>query len=718
MTSPVTALHYIQEATGNYNFNSINNQTKKKINLSEDSLILEWESYVTEDGRLFYMELNTQQQQKPTQNDSSLSVVRNEFTRVSTRRSKTAGKLSKLMNRRTKKSEQNNGEHSLPEASKVTFSETSEGEVKEIALSVDPAMRHKFGRRSTLCESMLGVSTCPFPDGQRMMIANFVPNTFLANEKTAKVGDWLRFINEHEINAENLDPILLSFEYPTDIILKLQRTSDEESFNPSQNSTRKITSLEQLSDKGNLFFSESDVTDGNMVFSLMYLTMEGLQEQGAEGQDVLYCFPPKDKNCLYTSRGSFLTLNSILTTPVFSSPTITTVQIKNQTYHISYTSFNEDLLLIAILSDYATVQETQMKTVEIIRYLEFSNRILPSCFVQKNTAELNNICKIITLNYQSRLKNSTLFKRALLEPHHVPLPKEAQLRIDDALGEMESMDYREWNNDPLKSHREFFIIGSALYFKSYLLASHLPAADVCDIEAFIRTYGISKILKNQNLKDLIVWQEIYPKSVERGLNENSRIFGRWFLALIAKSQMLLAVILESRIDGSNTKEEDLIIRPSPFYIEEIQETLEHLKTGGIESLANSWASYNKRPQCVVENSDIFPSTSNFSKKTEIISILKRRNNSTENIGGNISLGIGGGSSIHSQTLSEDSNAKNEEDDDDGSDSDWDGFPDSQRSSSGFDMSEMADTLLKEVSDIVPSKYVDISLPSVTKIIII
>lgn len=38
------------------------------------------------------------------------------------------------------------------------------------------------------------------------------------------------------------------------------------------------------------------------------------------------------------------------------------------------------------------------------------------------------------------------------------------------------------------------------------------------------------------------------------------------------------------------------ITPSPFYIEEIQDTLEHLKIGGIENLANAWVNCNKRPQ--------------------------------------------------------------------------------------------------------------------------
>lgn len=178
--------------------------------------------------------------------------------------------------------------------------------------------------------------------------------------------------------------------------------------------------------------------------------------------------------------------------------------------------------------------------------------------------------------------------------------------------------------------------------------------------------------------------------------------GRWFLAVCARHHMLLAVILESRQTTSG--DEQLCITPSPFYIEEIQDTLEHLRTGGVENLAITWISSNKRPQVIRddnENANVNLNPESQSKKTEIISILKRRNNSTENVNEfSKPTPSAGGSSVNSQTFSDDSNNKLEDDE---SDSDWDGFPD--RSSSGFDVSELTETFLKEVSDVIPSKYV-------------
>lgn len=68
------------------------------------------------------------------------------------------------------------------------------------------------------------------------------------------------------------------------------------------------------------------------------------------------------------------------------------------------------------------------------------------------------------------------------------------------------------------------------------------------------------------------------------------------------------------------------------------------------------------------------------KNIEVISILKRRNNSNENVNDNVKFSAsivaqtaGGSPSLNSQTYS-DGSLQKFDDDDDESDSDWDGFP--------------------------------------------
>lgn len=102
------------------------------------------------------------------------------------------------------------------------------------------------------------------------------------------------------------------------------------------------------------------------------------------------------------------------------------------------------------------------------------------------------------------------------------------------------------------------------------------------------------------------------------------------------------------------------------------------------------------------------------KSTEIISILKRRNNSSENVTENLKYTAAPAEdtslSLHSQTYSDnsvqkygDKHDRDDDDEDDDSDSDWDGFQDSQRSSSGFDMSDLASSFFREISDVLLSK---------------
>lgn len=187
----------------------------------------------------------------------------------------------------------------------------------------------------------------------------------------------------------------------------------------------------------------------------------------------------------------------------------------------------DDLLLIAFSSKNVTLQEARLKSAEIIRCMELLHQTVSVAIASaRNDVELteqsnrwHGIFEINSILYSKSASfgSNLIFEKALPECHYIPLPKEAQLRIDDALSEMEAMDYREWNDEPLKSHREFYIIGSALYFKSYLLASHLPPADVVDVETYLRVFGIFNFIEKQSIRDLVIWQEIYPKSVERGL---------------------------------------------------------------------------------------------------------------------------------------------------------------------------------------------------------
>lgn len=101
-------------------------------------------------------------------------------------------------------------------------------------------------------------------------------------------------------------------------------------------------------------------------------------------------------------------------------------------------------------------------------------------------------------------------------------------------------------------------------------------------------------MQNKCVVKLYFFRERFPK-------------GRWFLTVVARNQMSMAVILESRHTANTASQQftastggagddEEVIGPSTFYIEEITDTLDHLRSGGVESLANTWLQCNKRPE--------------------------------------------------------------------------------------------------------------------------
>lgn len=252
-------------------------------------------------------------------------IARNEFKRGSARRSKKAtGKLSKLISRHSHKKDKakkqqkqqqatslasatmiagnsNTGttfSASTKDTTKVKFSELAEGEIKEVNIFIDPAIRHKFGRRTSVCEALCGISICPFPANQRIMVAGFMPNSTICQDKGIKVGDWLKAIDNHDVNIDNIDFILLNYNEPIKIKLTLQRLAVEEQFHEQPNSY-KITNISEFTAFCREIFSVSNeyfVGDKWATLNVMYLTLNKTDEHCSDGQDVLFCHPSRERN--------------------------------------------------------------------------------------------------------------------------------------------------------------------------------------------------------------------------------------------------------------------------------------------------------------------------------------------------------------------------------------------------------------------------------------
>lgn len=256
--------------------------------------------------------------QNATDKNQGLMLLRSDFRRTSTRRSKKTGnRLSNLINgahknhkvalkkkqsmiktRSTKKNYSLQTEREPVITNKVKFNEMVEGELREITVFIDPSMRHKFGRRTSVAEALLGVSVCPFPDSTRLMIAGYMPNAEISQDKAIKIGDWLKAINNQDINTENFELILLSFMHPTYIKLQLKRIAVEESPQHQPTFGRATSTAEFVSTLNSLFpLTRIDEHDYTSIFNLLFLSLKESNDHSVDGTDVIFSYPPKESNC-------------------------------------------------------------------------------------------------------------------------------------------------------------------------------------------------------------------------------------------------------------------------------------------------------------------------------------------------------------------------------------------------------------------------------------
>lgn len=353
-------------------------------------------------------------------------------------------------------------------SNKVTFRDCQEGEVRDVTLQVDPECRQKLGRRASVIEALLGITISTFADGHRIMVAGFIPDGEAIKHRNIKIGDWLKCVNDTEVTFQTVNGFLETITEPQEVKLKLQRIAGiEVTTQPPKNELLNQSEFVRQLTCPNV--SEDDILRDllcDFSIGVIYLTTEGLSETGPEFDGVLYCYPtPMNRNTLCSSRGTFVTLNHLLPDILKTAPTISTVLMNNALTHIVYYSYGSKLLLMSFPDLRCSGKEALKVSKEIIRTLEFCYQTVDRCFTTEAfKAQVDRFfsrifARLLTsgtwpgalqhielqsLNPANIKQAPVQFENILPASQWVPLPKEAQMQLDDALNELEACDYRDW----------------------------------------------------------------------------------------------------------------------------------------------------------------------------------------------------------------------------------------------------------------------------------
>lgn len=707
---------------------------------SDASDLANWEEYVAADGSLFYVEYLKHEKAAAGAAERRVEFMRRSLRlgkKSSRRQQQHSNSQSQSQSQNQSQSQGQNQSHnqsqldSQAEPQEFRFSQfkTAAPDPKKLELVITAADRFRFGRRSTAVESILGFRVLPFPDQPECLMVDGFVHDLSALQHGIKRGDWFRSLNGIELYASNVDELLQQFVEPTQVCLGFQSCSSANAASPADPSFNaqsaqdeqqvcKVENFAAFAEKfEQMLLPEAEASpDMSLPFAMLLLPPECYQHE--QQQDSLYYYPETPDNFLFKARGSFLTLHAVLS-ELHTQPLSSRLLVEQVPYHVNYRRLNGFLVLFAYAGALCSAAECSLRSDELIGYIRFS---LPGLVLESFSSEggtssssslklfLRHFCGIQRTRLVARCRAGHIrFEELLGQSRSLPLPKEAQLRIFDALSEMEAMDYRNWNDEPLTTHREFFIYGSALYYDGFLVASLLPPEVRVSVEGFLRCRGIFELLGAPGIRvrELYVWEEIVLPSAT----------GRYFLTVCTRNHLSLAVIL--KIFDAPDMAPDAVVGPSLFYIEEIQETLDHLVQCGIESLAMFWSISNKRPEVLEATGGESRDQEKESSNSRLESFLKQKltvlSPSVEEEA-QLCSSLGG-SSIHSLTPSEDDSSRRRltpihgaagEDSDSGSD--WENFAVQHPLHYGLNLgteshnqSQMTESMWKEINNVVPVK---------------
>ncbi|XP_046985354.1 protein inturned isoform X1 [Schistocerca americana] len=592
-----------------------------------DGSLLEWETEINAKGEVFFVEsLCTSE----SDNSTSLTMVANSDSRESipqhaTRRS-TKSKLAQLIKHRSSKRlrwQSAKISSSLPSTprevaviqeysnSKVTFQDWQQGEIREVTIPVNGRMVHNLGRRATLSEMLLGLTTSKFGDGTRVMVAGFIPNGEAAKHCGIKIGDWLQSINGQEVSGQTLDAVLSAVKPPCEVTLILQRIAGYEvTIDEYQDNQRKGRRQSELVRRLTGVDPPPPLIGHPVAVLYMSVTneMDSRPEDTDRSHALIYCFPaqssPSQQDTFVAARGAFITLCHLFPNAGASTPTSSSVMVNDELVHILYSPHNDGLLLLAVPDSRCPLWEAHQLLADIIRNLEFCYKTVPRAFSDEaNLQALDDFfalffMRILTgdkwpaeraspmLQDENPCMISAKFEELLTVAHWLTVPHHIQVQIDNLLSHMEANDFGDMNEDFDHQQRLYTIIGSCYYHKGHLLTWHIEQCILVHIHTFLRQHCLLELNHREAVLSLLVWREVFlPITAPPG--------ARHFLLCAGQGHDLLVVLLESGGCALTAMEKT---GPDVCYVEMAQEVLHSIQKTGISSVASKWLSANCRPQ--------------------------------------------------------------------------------------------------------------------------
>ncbi|XP_004855011.1 protein inturned isoform X1 [Heterocephalus glaber] len=589
-----------------------------------DDLEPEWLDSVQKNGELFYLELSEEEESRlpvipPTVNhvrfsENEIIIEEDDYKE----RKKYEPKLKRftkilrskrlLPKRYNKKNSNDNGpisilKHQCNQKTGVIVHQL----YKDVSVYVNPKKLTvtKPKQQLKLLEVLVGIihqtkwswrRTGKQGDGERLVVHGLLPGGSAMKSGQILIGDVLVAVNDVDVTSENIERVLSCIPGPMQVKLTFENAYavKKETTQPRKKKAQLNTNdLVKL-----LWEEEAEGTQQNILNAphiIMYLTLQLDSETSKEEQEILYHYPMSEASQkLKSVRGIFLTLSDMLENITGTQITSSSLFLNGKQIHVAYLKESEKLLLIGLPAEKVPLPQLRNMIRDIAQTLKFMYGSLDSAFCQvENVPRLDHF---FNLFFQRALQPAKLHSSAsptvqqydaasavlldnLPAVRWLTLPQEIKMELDTALSDLEAADFAELSEDYYDMRRLYTILGSSLFYKGYLICSHLPKDDLIEIALYCRYYGLLPLAAKQRIGQLIIWREVFPHHhLQPSSSSNTEVFqepeGRYFLLIVGLRHYMLCVLLEA--GGCASK---AIGNPGPdcIYVDQVRTTLHQLE---------------------------------------------------------------------------------------------------------------------------------------------
>ncbi|ESO89401.1 hypothetical protein LOTGIDRAFT_164993 [Lottia gigantea] len=390
-------------------------------------------------------------------------------------------------------------------------------------------------------------------------------------------GDMLISVNNIQASWMNLGSIFraLSQHMETKLTLKSPLIIGTPP-HPSKGSTNLYRRLTNTSVK------QGEKTLSDCIYGVLYLTLDDVSgDQSGDGTgDILYQYPSNIATILQTVRGVFLTLAHSLVDITGQTAKSSSMLVNGILVNISYIVNDRDVFLLVLPANRVCLNDVNSLCREISQLLNILYCDMTSAFKHANFHKLD---QMLALAFRRVLTSEgsgviSRFFESEAGLRKLWLSDENRVICDEILSEFEAFDFDEFlPDDVLEKRRQYTSLGSVLFYKNWLLTSHVSQSIQSDINLYLKLHSLYLIMATKSLDNLVIWEEIFPSCYSSqcitslpGYQEPS---ARRFLLIVGLNNYLLCTVLESGgishlVEGNPSVDN--------FYVDQMKSTIEQL----------------------------------------------------------------------------------------------------------------------------------------------